>query len=208
MDFVNRDLKLVTIEGDIGSGKSYLLKHLQNDSDFCIVNEPLDTWTSLNNDGKNLLEYFYEDKERWSYTFQNCALLSRFKNLIETIRQNPHKTIFVTERCIETDRNVFAKMLYDSKHMSKMEYDMYLKWYDLVTASTVPLSGIIHVKTSPELSLERIKMRARDGELNIPLEYLQSLDDYHYEWFKNVNVPIIHVNSEDTQKAIDFIQNL
>ena len=74
---------LVSIEGNIGAGKSTLLRALREQQlDWCFIDEPLDTWTSLKNDeGVSLLELFYGDQRRWSYTFQNCALLSRFQNI-------------------------------------------------------------------------------------------------------------------------------
>ena len=38
--------------------------------------------------------------------------------------------ILFLERSMFTDRNIFAKMLYDSKNMNELEYQIYNKWFD------------------------------------------------------------------------------
>lgn len=74
---------LISIEGDIGAGKSTLIQYLkERNPTWNFIDEPVGTWTSLKTDeGENLLELFYKDQKRYSYTFQNCALLSRAMNI-------------------------------------------------------------------------------------------------------------------------------
>ena len=127
---------LVSIEGNIGAGKSTVLNVLkEKHPDWVFIDEPVDTWTALKNaDGTNLLEHFYGDQVRWAYTFQNCALLSRFNNIENTILRTQEadkdkpfaskRRIYVTERCLDTDRRVFATMMYEDKKMNKIEMDL------------------------------------------------------------------------------------
>jgi deoxyadenosine/deoxycytidine kinase len=188
------DYILVSVEGDIGAGKSTLIEKLKKDHpDWHFVDEPVGTWQSLKTeDGKNLLELFYNDKERYSYTFQNCALLSRALNIkkeIDSWKQrcllNPEEAlsnVFVTERCLETDYYVFAKMLYDDGCMNLVEWDLYKMWYNYVKEQSYPLTGIIYVSTPPEICQERIHQRGRKGEDAIPIEYLNNLDKYQKQW--------------------------
>ena len=84
---------LVSLEGNIGAGKSTLLAELRRlHPDWYFIDEPVDTWTALKNDeGESLLEIFYADKKRWSYTFQNCALLSRYNLIEEAVKANNFK---------------------------------------------------------------------------------------------------------------------
>jgi deoxyadenosine/deoxycytidine kinase len=185
---------LITIEGDIGAGKSTLIDKLRTaHPDWHFIDEPVSTWVQLQTaEGKNLLELFYDDKTRYSYTFQNCALLSRALNIKTTIddwqkrcRLNPEeetKNVFITERCIETDYNVFAKMLHDDGHLNLMEWDLYKMWYSFVKDQSYALSGIVYVNTPPEICQSRIHIRGRKGEDSIPLEYLQNLEKYQNEW--------------------------
>ena len=43
----------------------------------------------------------------------------------------------------------------------------------------------ISSNTGPEISLERIKKRSRDGESNIPLDYLKALHERHESWLSS-----------------------
>ena len=60
--------------GNIGSGKSTIVKNLQKHTDMAVEDEPMDHWENIN--GKNLLKIFYDDKERWSFAFQTKVLLT------------------------------------------------------------------------------------------------------------------------------------
>lgn len=185
---------LITIEGDIGAGKTTLIDTLKTaHPNWHFIDEPVGTWLGLQTEGgENLLELFYKDKTRYSYTFQNCALLSRALNIKKTIDNwqklcllNPEEelnNVFITERCIDTDYNVFAKMLHDDGHMNLMEWDLYKMWYSFVKEQSPVLSAIVHVNTPPEICHARIHIRGRKGENEIPLEYLQNLEKYQNEW--------------------------
>ena len=208
-----RNIKLVSIESYcIGAGKSYLLKKIKDNlPECCIIDEPLGTWEELKNEnGESLLELFYKDKKKWSYAFQNCALLSRYQNIENAIKNNPDKSIFITERCLETDKEVFAKMLYDDDCICKVEMDLYLKWFSMLSETATQLNGIINVQTDVDLSLERIKTRGRKGEDGISSEYLNSLKFYQDKWFNSLDktFPFINVDSSNTNEAIEFIKNL
>jgi deoxyadenosine/deoxycytidine kinase len=76
------------------AGKSTFLDLLgTRNADFCLVQEPVHKWTSVEEgeadsdeitasqkSGGNLLGLFYKDSERWAYTFQTYAFLSRMKS--------------------------------------------------------------------------------------------------------------------------------
>ena len=203
---------IISIDGLIGSGKTYLLNQLKNNyPEWHFVDEPLDTWTALKNeDGESLLEVFYKDKMRWSYTFQNCAVLSRYRNIRKAIDDwriscidNPDQrrnNIFVTERCIETDFNVFAQMLRDDGCLNNIEWDLYKQWYRMLSDQT-DMNGIIYVNTPSNISMERIHLRARKGEDIIPMEYLDNLDKYHKKWIDHTSIPVIVYNNYDADEG-------
>ena len=92
-----------------------------------------------------------------------------------------------------TDRHVFAKMLYDCKKMSNIEYQIYLKWFNEYIQD-VPISGIIYLITRPEIAFERINKRARKGEECVPLEYLCSCHEYHETWLESTSIPVHTIN--------------
>ena len=209
--------KLISIEGNIGSGKSTIINFLRTfDSDNVIfVDEPVDEWTSIfDSSGKNALELFYENKEKNSFWFQILAYITRLRNLLKVLEKSQNK-IIVSERSIYTDHYVFASMLYESNYLSEMEWKTYKYWFDTFDKVT-SLDAIIYVNTSPEECLKRINERSRVEEQDkIPLEYLQSCHKKHEEWIYNSNIHQVLINGNnnketvqsDITKAMSLFQN-
>ena len=172
---------ILSLDGNIGAGKSTLLAEIRKAlPDLHVVDEPVGQWTALHNAaGKNLLELFYEDKKRWAYTFQNCAILTRLKNIQEAVQRldrsvkGPH--IILTERSVLTDKYVFAEMLRDAGDMDPLEWELYDTWFSIFSKQH-PVHGIIYLSTSSATSKDRIQIRNRQGEDRIHLDYLDALE--------------------------------
>lgn len=205
---------IISLDGNIGAGKSTLLAEIRKRlHDIHIVDEPVGAWTALKNaEGKNLLELFYEDKRRWAYTFQNCAILTRLKNIqeavenLDTTMKGPQ--VIITERSVLTDKHVFAEMLRDSGDIDPMEWELYESWFNIF-GKKHPVRGIIYVSTSSTTSNDRIKIRNRQGEENIGLDYLDALDNQHKKWIDNTNIPVLTLSTEpgiSVEKNIEEIK--
>ena len=185
---------IISLDGNIGAGKTTLLAEIRNKINVHVVDEPVAQWTALKNaEGTNLLELFYQDKKRWAYTFQNCAILTRLKNIKEAVKAG-HK-IIITERSILTDKYVFAEMLRCAGDMDPLEWELYESWFDIF-GKEYPVSGIIYVSTNANISKERIQIRNRIGEENINIEYLEALDIQHKKWIENTNIPVLTLSTE------------
>ena len=205
---------IISLDGNIGAGKSTLLEELRlRCPDYECVVEPVGEWMKLvDGDGKSLLENFYEDKKRWAYSFQNCAILTRIKALREAIR-DAKKRIIITERSVLTDRHVFAEMLRDSGDLNLLEWTMYTRWFDEF-ACDLPLRGIIYITTGVDTSAERIQKRARTGESGIPKDYLSALEAQHEKWVSGTNLPVCRISTDasvpvenNVKAVVDFIQS-
>lgn len=189
---------VLSIEGNIGSGKSTIVKKLKerfadNDS-IAFLPEPVDVWREIKDEsGVDLLTNFYKDQQKYSFHFQMAAYISRIA-AITKIQQDKNIKLIIVERSIWTDKNVFAKMLYDHKKISELEYNIYLKWFDEFS-KLINLKKNIYIKTTPEVAFERVKKRNRLGE-TIPLEYLKKCNDYHNNWLTLENSFIIDGNIE------------
>ena len=126
---------LISIEGNIGSGKSTLVKNLLAksltiDLDLIFLQEPVDIWKTIKDkNGVTILEKFYTNQEKYAFSFQMMAYISRLKLLKDTVEKNPD-SIIVCERSLWTDRNVFAKMLKNDGKIEDINYTIYNKWFD------------------------------------------------------------------------------
>lgn len=175
-------MRLISIEGNIGSGKSTLLENLKeaykNNPNVIFVKEPVDDWEKIcDENGQTMLAKFYEDKTKYSFSFQMMAYISRLALLKQVIQENPHAVI-ISERSLNTDKEVFAKMLYDTGFIESVNFKIYMNWFNCFIQDC-PLERVIYVQAAPEICFNRIKRRLRTGESNIPLDYLQACHAYH-----------------------------
>lgn len=190
---------VVSLDGQIGAGKSTLLASIQEAlPDVEVVLEPVGAWMTLKNaEGKSLLELFYEDKRRWAYTFQNCAILTRLRTIKDAIASTK-KRIILTERSVLTDRHVFAEMLRASGDIDDLEWQLYMNWFDTFAAD-LPIRGVVYLTTGVGTSAERIVKRGRHGEEHIPLDYLSALDSQHKKWLAETDLPVLRISTEPGQ---------
>lgn len=192
-------MHIFTIDGNIGSGKSTLIKLMKtqykkfNNYTIHYLPEPVDIWESIKDkNGKNTIENYYENQTKYAFPFQMMAYISRVHQLKELMKTCNNNSIIICERSVYTDKNVFAKMLYKNGTMNEIEIQIYLKWFDEFVKD-FPFSGIIYIATQPEKSLERVNIRNRKGE-EIPLSYLKSCHDYHEEWLNSSEIPVLKLN--------------
>ena len=181
---------IISIEGNIGSGKSTIVDYLKNnytDKNIVYLQEPVDEWNNIKDENNiTILEKFYANQTKYSFAFQMMAYISRLDLLRNSIKNNPN-SIIITERSLFTDKYVFAQMLYDSNKMEKIEYEIYNKWFNSMI-DLAPLSKVIYLKTEPDDSYKRIKKRNRDGENQIPFEYIKECHEYHNHMIDILNI--------------------
>ena len=192
-------MKIFSIEGNIGSGKSTLIAKLKglNNPGIIFLPEPVDEWNKVvDSQGVNILTKYYSNQSRYAFSFQMMAFITRIKQLKEAVLEySGTGLIIITERCVFTDREIFEKMLFDSGKIEDIEYSIYLQWFDYFIKD-VDICGIIYVKSDPETCFRRIGIRNRLGE-SIPLDYLVSLDQYHDSWLLNkTNKLVLNGNLE------------
>jgi deoxyadenosine/deoxycytidine kinase len=203
---------IYSIEGNIGSGKSTLISILKkacanpNSSLYdkiVFVPEPVDIWMNIKSkeDGETILSKFYKDNKKYAFSFQMMAYISRVSILRKCIRENPGK-IIICERSVYTDKNVFAKMLYENGDIEDVNYQIYLQWFDEFSQG-MEMSGLIYVKADPEISHQRVLKRAREGE-NIPLEYLKNCHEYHENWLQQEKANMVLTLNADDNKNEDL----
>ena len=198
---------IFSIEGNIGSGKSTLVKILTRtfkilgNISIVYLPEPVSVWESIiDKNGKNIIEKYYENQEKYAFSFQMMAYITRIHQLKEILKKNSN-TIIICERSVFTDKEIFAKMLHDDEKIEEVEYNIYCKWfYEFV--KDIPVAGLIYVKTNPGKCEKRVIHRNRKGE-SIPLTYLENCHLYHENWLNNEKLPVLSLDGNN-----DFIDGL
>lgn len=193
--------KLTDIWGNIGAGKSTLMAELKKSIAVKFIDEPLKEWLEIRDDstGMSLLETYYDDPKRWSYSFQHCALVSRVEFMINCIKENPDVTDFVSERSPLADK-IFADCLHENGTMNELEYKLYTRWFGfLMEYFSIKVSHIVYLDTKPEVCYERMLSRARVGESSgCSLEFLKELDAAHRKAVEEAESKGIRISVIDT----------
>ena len=192
--------KIISIEGNIGAGKTTFMSKLEEkntDKSIIFVREPVDIWENYTNRyGETLLFKYYKNPEHYSFVFQLVALNTRLKLLKETIKQNPQAKIFICERSLETDKEIFAKMLHDDGYIDDIMYRVYTEYFNDHVTEEFKTSGIIYINTSDINSFNQIRNRNRKGEDKITLPYLHKCNLFHLIWLRDCNIPVLKMSSK------------
>ncbi len=178
---------IFTIEGNIGAGKSTFLNQVKdkysNNPRILFLDEPVELWQSIRDKfGVSMLQKFYSDPKKYSFSFQMMAFVSRTAILRKALEENKN-CIIVSERCAYTDKHIFASMLYADDMMEDVEFQIYNTWFDEFAIKQV--NEVFMMSTRPEISHERVIKRSRTGEV-IALEYLRKCDEYHHTFMKTL----------------------
>jgi deoxyadenosine/deoxycytidine kinase len=207
---------LVTIEGNIGAGKSSIIAKMKeryaDRSDIVFVQEPVDIWDGIcDENGTKMLNLFYQNPKEHAFAFQQMAYITRISRLRRTIAENPQCKVLICERSLDADRNIFAKMLFDDGIISKVCFQIYSLIYDEFTGG-FPIDRCVYIDADPEICYERITKRARSGESGIALEYLTKCKKYHDDWLlqSSIETPILgeRQSEERAQAAEDSLEKM
>lgn len=189
---------VLSIEGNIGVGKSTLLDYLKEHLPLTIGQEPCEQWQQV---GKgNLLDHFYQDPQRWAYTFQTYALLTRIQ-LQKSVIASAQTPFCVFERSVYSDHFCFAQTAFELGSMKPLEWNLYQKLFNwLTTREQIPLDAIVYLRLSPEGCHKRIQQRARSEEQSISHDYLQRIHQHHETWLLDHHakqIPLLIINIDE-----------
>lgn len=167
----------VTVEGNIGSGKSTVLHYFKQFNKVDVLQEPVDKWQNVG--GVNTLDLLYKDALRWSLTFQSYVQLTMLQNHTQK-HTNPVK---IMERSIYSVQYCFIENLYKSGLLADVNYTILSEWFNwIMKNSIIDVDLIVYLRADPQSCMERIKKRNRGEESSVPMEYVESLHELHEEW--------------------------
>lgn len=195
-------IKRVSIEGNIAVGKSTFARLLQSACpDWEVMTEPVSMWQNIQTGNSedthgspqttvsNLLQMMYQDPQRWSYTFQTFACMSRMKTQLQPppahLLASEGTPVQVYERSVYSDRYIFALNMFELGCISATEWAIYQDWHSFLVeefGQRVELEGIIYLRAPPETCLERLHTRGRAEEEGVNLDYLEKLHGQHERW--------------------------
>jgi deoxyguanosine kinase len=179
--------KFIVIDGVISAGKTTLIRLVEeklNRENPSIrvqaIYEPVDIWNTT-----GALQYFYDDVPARAYEFQTYTYITRIARIIDDIANKPPADVYLLERSIWTDRFIFMELL--REHVGDLRMAMYAQWCEL-WAYIMPMrvDKWVFLDTSLEESLRRIKVRNREAESGVSVEYQTALYNKHIEFYNQL----------------------
>ena len=177
----------IAIEGNIGSGKSTILKSLSvllAEENVPIFQEPVEEW-------HDLLSLFYSSPREYGFVLSMKVLMS-FRKALE------HPTCII-ERSPISCRHVFSQMMYNEGNMTQHEWDLFKEYWDLL--SWTP-DVIIMIDTPASLCMTRIDTRGRGCESKISIEYVKRVEFQYSNMQKYSAVPFILIDGTRTEHEV------
>jgi deoxyadenosine kinase len=189
----------IGISGLIGVGKTTISKKIAEKLNVPVFFEP----TEKDNE---YLKDFYADMKTNAFPMQIYLLQRRFTQQQQIIWSGKGG---VQDRTIYED-SVFCKMLTKSGLIREKDYDTYMKLFVTMSNFMPKPNMIIHLDVTPEESLRRIRLRNRDCESTITLEYLKELKEAYDDFLDEISmiIPVIRVDWNEFRPVDEVVDKI
>jgi len=183
--------KYISIEGNIGAGKTSLSKLLAEEIGAKLVLEEFAENT--------FLPKFYENQERYAFPVELSFLSERFSQLKRELNTADLFTPNIISDYIISKCQIFAK-----NNLSKDEYDLFLKMYEIVEASCPKPDLLVYLYLDVEEVQCNIRKRGRVYEQSISDEYLNNIQNQYLEYIRqHEEMRVVIINT----KGLDFVRS-
>jgi len=184
--------KYVVLAGNIGAGKSTLVRKLADRLGFRPYYEPVTE--------NPYLKDFYSDMRRWAFHSQTFFLTHRVRTH-HLLAEDPFSV--VQDRSMYEDAEVFARNLYEQQSMAKRDWETYQELYHTLITMLPPPDLIVYLRASVTTLKKHIALRGRDFEASISDTYLQGLNRLYDRWTNDFTLaPILIVPAD----RLDFVE--
>ena len=180
----------ITIEGNIGSGKTTLAQLLSDHFNARLILEEFAD--------NPFLPKFYENKEQYAFPLELFFMAERYKQLKDLLQT---KDLF---HSVTISDYMFTKCLLFAKvNLPEEEFSLYQKLFNIINPQLVQPDLLVYLHAPISKLKENIKKRNRSYEQSIDPEYLLSLQEMYTQYIKQHNIKTLFI---DVTKA-DFVQN-
>jgi deoxyadenosine/deoxycytidine kinase len=186
--------RTIAIAGNMGTGKSTLVDFLHRTYGVVPFYEP--------NDHNPYLADFYKDMKRWAFQSQLYFLSNKFRLHQELDRQ---PGVVALDRTIFEDAEIFATALHQMRKISRRDWETYQGFYSAILDAIRPPDLMIYLKCSMRTLRQRIRLRGRKMEQDVPPAYLKRLERLYDTWIEHYSMSEVLVLETD---QLDYIHDL
>lgn len=184
-------MNYLVIEGNIGAGKTSLAKQIACDLNAKLILEQF---------AENpFLPKFYENPERYSFPLELSFLAERYHQLNKELNnQDLFHPITVA------DYYFMKSLIFSKKTLSDDEYSLYRQIFNIIYNSIPKPDLFVYLHLPVDKLLENISKRGRNYEMNIKAEYLESIQNGYFDFFKqSIDNKFLIIDTSN----LDFVNN-
>lgn len=182
----------ISVEGNIGSGKSTVMRALVWKLGVKTHLEPVEKWTKL-------LERFYDNPKEASMDLQVRVMLD-FASIVDSDDE-----VHIVERSPSASLHVFGSISRDKEWISDSQWET----LDFMKKTVGwDADAVIFVDTPPELCAERITKRSGDNHPTEPkdLIYIQEVASKYAEMIEKTECEVVVIDG--TKSAEDVLSDV
>lgn len=182
--------RYLVIEGNIGTGKTTLAKHIAAHYNFSIILEEFAENT--------FLPQFYQDPALFAFPLEMSFMAARFKQLKDFFSKNTLPFPVVSDYMFEKSL-LFAKV-----NLRKEEYNLLAQFFNLLSASVPQPNLIVYLHKEVNMLQKNIKKRGRHYEQKIQDIYLQKINKTYQRYLnRHRQTSILHIDTTH----LDFVSD-
>ena len=174
--------RFITIEGNIGAGKTTLAH---------ILSERLEARLVLEEFAENpFLSKFYQKPEQYAFPVELFFMAERYKQLRELLQtgdlfQKTTVSDYLFTKCL-----LFAKV-----NLPEEEFRLYQKLFEIIHPQILQPDILIYLHCPVNKLQENIRKRNRTFEQNIPNDYLFTLQETYTQYIKQHHIKTLFVDA-------------
>jgi len=180
--------RFITIEGNIGAGKTTLAHMLAEHYHAKLILEEFAD--------NPFLPKFYEKPQQYAFPLELFFMAERYKQLKDMLQTQDMFSEVVISDYLFVKSLLFAKI-----NLSEDEYNLYQKLFEIINPQLVQPDLLIFLNAPVPQLQKNIKKRNRSYEQQIEDAYLQRVHNMYIQYLKQHSVRTLMI---DTTK-IDFL---
>ena len=182
--------QFITVEGNIGAGKTTLTNMLANHFNARLVLEEFAD--------NPFLAKFYQSPQQYAFPVELFFMAERYKQLkdmshTKDMFQNITVSDYLFTKCL-----LFAKV-----NLPEEEFRLYQKLFDIIDSQLTFPDILIYLHAPVSKLQQNIKKRNRAFEQNISDDYLFHIQETYTSYIKQHNIKTIFIDASNA----DFLNN-
>ncbi|SHN11845.1 deoxynucleoside kinase [Chitinophaga sp. CF418] len=182
--------KYITIEGNIGAGKTTLASKLAAHFNAKLILEEFAD--------NPFLPKFYEKPQQYAFPLELFFMAERYKQLKDMLQMQDMFSNLVVSDYLFIKSLLFAKI-----NLKEEEYSLYQKLFDIINPQLVQPDLLIFLNAPVPKLQQNIRHRNRSYEQQIADEYLVSVHDMYMQYIRQHPVRTLMLD----MTKVDFIKN-